>query len=226
MLRALLSPSEEPEQELNPPAVLEPQPQALDVQGDAPDPPSTKPTKELDFYDVLGVSTSSTTAEIVVAYRSRAREVADLPTMSPAYARIKAAYDTLSDEALRRKYDEAIKPDIYRVLGVSRAATLREIIVAYRKLARVSHPDKGGDLRTFDMIKEAYRILSDPDKRCEYDRNGFTDSDLEKPCVRVEETQEKGRCVMSTREIGMGEVVLSRERPFAAVLSSDESVLW
>ena len=36
------------------------------------------------------------------------------------------------------------------------------------------------------MIKEAYRVLSDPDKRCEYDRNGFTSEELEKPCVCIE----------------------------------------
>ena len=29
-------------------------------------------------------------------------------------------------------------------------------------------------------------MLSDPDKRCEYDRNGFTSAELEKPCVKVE----------------------------------------
>jgi hypothetical protein len=31
-----------------------------------------------------------------------------------------------------------------------------------------------------------FRILSDPDKRCEYDRNGFTSADFEKPCVKVQ----------------------------------------
>lgn len=53
------------------------------------------------------------------------------------------AYDTLSQTTLRRKYDESIKPDLYRVLGVPRTANLRQIIVAYRKLARSNHPDKG-----------------------------------------------------------------------------------
>ena len=51
----------------------------------------------------------------------------------------------------------ALAGSIVRVLGVARSANLREIIVAYRKLARANHPDKGGDMRAFDMIKEAYR---------------------------------------------------------------------
>jgi len=39
----------------------------------------------------------------------------------------------------------------------------------------------------------------------------------------LKEIDSKGRGVKATRDIGMGEVILSRERPFAAVLSSDES---
>ena len=104
------------------------------------------------------------------------------------------------------------------------------------------------------------RVLSEPEKRCEYDRNGFTSEEFEKPCVElkvgfldlfpqkvqllngraqraqisrwiasclsfvyVKELEGKGRGVVASRELGMGEVILSRERPFAAVLSSDES---
>ena len=44
---------------------------------------------EIDYYDLLGVSTGSTTAEIVSAYRRKAREVADLPTTDKLYVRIK-----------------------------------------------------------------------------------------------------------------------------------------
>jgi len=43
----------------------------------------------LDYYDLLGLSTSATTAEIVAAYRHRAREVADLSTSDPLYINIK-----------------------------------------------------------------------------------------------------------------------------------------
>jgi len=41
--------------------------------------------------------------------------------------------------------------------------------------------------------------------------------------ILTQEFLERGRGVISTRNIGMGEVILSRERPFAAVLSTDES---
>jgi curved DNA-binding protein len=67
------------------------------------------------------------------------------------------AYDVLSEETSRRKYDAVIKPDLYKVLHISRTATLREIIISFRKLARTHHPDKGGKQRRFDLIKEAYR---------------------------------------------------------------------
>lgn len=59
--------------------------------------------------------------------------------------------------------------DYYETLGVARSATADEIKKAYRKLASQHHPDKGGDTATFQKIEEAYRILSDPQKRAEYD---------------------------------------------------------
>ena len=59
--------------------------------------------------------------------------------------------------------------DHYAVLGVAKTATPDEIKKAYRKLASQHHPDKGGDTATFQKIQEAYAILSDPDKRAQYD---------------------------------------------------------
>lgn len=57
----------------------------------------------------------------------------------------------------------------YETLGVSKTATPDEIKRAYRKLASQHHPDKGGDTAKFQQIEEAYRILSDPQQREQYD---------------------------------------------------------
>ena len=59
--------------------------------------------------------------------------------------------------------------DYYQTLGVAKNATPDEIKKSYRKLASQHHPDKGGDTAMFQKVEEAYRILSDPQKRQEYD---------------------------------------------------------
>ncbi len=69
--------------------------------------------------------------------------------------------------------------DLYQTLGVSRTATAEEIKKAYRKLAMQYHPDKNpGDKRAEDKFKEitqAYDVLSDQEKRTNYDRFGQAD---------------------------------------------------
>src|SRR5271154_4713855 len=63
--------------------------------------------------------------------------------------------------------------DYYGILGVSKGANEDEIKKAYRKLAHQYHPDKtGGDEKKFKEINEAYQILSDKNKRAQYDRFG------------------------------------------------------
>lgn len=57
----------------------------------------------------------------------------------------------------------------YETLGIDKSASPEEIKKAYRKLASKHHPDKGGDTATFQKIEEAYRTLSDPTKKAEYD---------------------------------------------------------
>ena len=59
--------------------------------------------------------------------------------------------------------------DHYSTLGLAKTATPDEIKKAYRKLASKHHPDKGGDTATFQKVEEAYRILSDPQQRQQYD---------------------------------------------------------
>ncbi len=67
--------------------------------------------------------------------------------------------------------------DYYQALGVSRDATPDEIKKAYRKLAMKYHPDKAkGDKKQaeekFKQISEAYAVLSNPEKKKEYDEFG------------------------------------------------------
>jgi len=59
--------------------------------------------------------------------------------------------------------------DHYETLGVQRDAGEQDIKKAYRKLASKHHPDKGGDQEQFKRIQGAYEVLSDPDKRAQYD---------------------------------------------------------
>lgn len=61
---------------------------------------------------------------------------------------------------------------LYETLGISRSASLDEIKKAYRRSARDHHPDKGGDESKFKEISNAYEILSDEEKRNQYDQLG------------------------------------------------------
>jgi len=75
------------------------------------------------------------------------------------------------------------KRDYYEVLGVDKDASVDEIKIAYRKLARKYHPDVNktdpNAKDKFIEVQEAYEVLSDPDKRRNYDQYGFSGVDID-----------------------------------------------
>lgn len=62
--------------------------------------------------------------------------------------------------------------DPYKILGIKKDASKKDIKNAYRKLASEKHPDKGGNSDEFAEINDAYSILSDPIRKLNYDKYG------------------------------------------------------
>ena len=70
--------------------------------------------------------------------------------------------------------------DLYKILGVEKTASDKDIKSSYRKLAHEFHPDKNPNNKEaeekFKEINNAYSILSEPEKRKHYDAHGITDN--------------------------------------------------
>eukprot|EP00416_Gambierdiscus_australes_P029069 CAMPEP_0171082882 /NCGR_PEP_ID=MMETSP0766_2-20121228/17376_1 /TAXON_ID=439317 /ORGANISM="Gambierdiscus australes, Strain CAWD 149" /LENGTH=572 /DNA_ID=CAMNT_0011540281 /DNA_START=119 /DNA_END=1837 /DNA_ORIENTATION=+ len=67
---------------------------------------------------------------------------------------------------------EMVTSDLYKVLELEEGADLAQIKSKYRRLSVKNHPDKGGDVKAFNEIRDAYEILSDPDSKRYYDLGG------------------------------------------------------
>lgn len=64
--------------------------------------------------------------------------------------------------------------DYYQILGVDKSASADDIKRAYRKQALKYHPDRGGDQQKFKEVNEAYQVLSNPQKKSQFDQFGQT----------------------------------------------------
>ncbi|XP_052180319.1 uncharacterized protein LOC127793581 [Diospyros lotus] len=111
--------------------------------------------------------------------------------------------------------------DYYKILEVDYDATDEQIRLNYRKLALKWHPDKHkGDnavTEKFQQINEAYTVLSDPDKRLDYDLTGYFE--IDKYTLREYLTRFKGMILtcnglgMSHSSICSQQLMESTERP-------------
>jgi len=91
--------------------------------------------------------------------------------------------------------------DLYAVLGIPRIADAEEIRRAYRGLAKRFHPDSGtgeASAERFQMIEEAYRVLSSPQQRREYDH-------------RLKLQEQKARAVLSCQVLTSRETLPAME---------------
>ncbi|KAL0267988.1 UNVERIFIED_CONTAM: hypothetical protein PYX00_010093 [Menopon gallinae] len=77
---------------------------------------------------------------------------------------------------------QGLKPldDPYKILGVKKSATVQELRKAYKMLAKEWHPDKNDDpaaANKFVEITQAYELLTDPDRRKQFDNHGVINPD-------------------------------------------------
>ncbi|CAL5188152.1 unnamed protein product [Lathyrus oleraceus] len=110
------------------------------------------------------------------------RRVRSRPILITASATATAEARSTWTEQPRTSYlnlNKISSPSLYEILGIQAGASVQEIKSAYRRLARVCHPDvaaidrKNSSADDFMKIHAAYSTLSDPDKRANYDRSLF-----------------------------------------------------
>ncbi len=104
--------------------------------------------------------------------------------------------------------------NLYEILGVEKTASQEEIKKSYRNLSKIHHPDAGGNEETFKEINNAYSILSDEEKRRNYDTGGRQGARFTNPFAdmvnhfraNAHRQQSKGRTIQSTITLSLEEI--------------------
>ncbi|MDB5179261.1 MAG: molecular chaperone DnaJ [Patescibacteria group bacterium] len=93
--------------------------------------------------------------------------------------------------------------DYYRVLDLSPEANAAQIKTAFRRAAKLVHPDAGGSPAAMELVNEAYRTLSDPELRRQYDaaRNAPVQAspDGEAPVAHLAESEARRQLYRQVR---------------------------
>jgi len=120
---------------------------------------------------------------------------------------------------------------LYSLLGVTEKASGREIKQSYRRLAKVTHPDAGGDPEKFKQIAKAYAVLSNEDARTEYDRKmraermfnqgGFGGSSVDDAFDFFERQASKQEDFY-----GLGDLFRDIEKEFSGLVEKDENAVF
>ncbi|XP_024984055.1 chaperone protein dnaJ 11, chloroplastic-like [Cynara cardunculus var. scolymus] len=131
----------------------------------------------------MAISTSSSFVAVAVAspnFYSNSKPSSQSISTSVRFgrSRISAGYATAERSSTAtetiRSFRSASPSSLYDVLGIRIGADTSEVKAAYRRLARVLHPDVGsGDSSADEFMKvhSAYITLVDPEKRADYDRS-------------------------------------------------------
>jgi curved DNA-binding protein len=100
----------------------------------------------------------------------------------------------------------------YQILNIEKTSSTDEIKKAYRRLASIHHPDKGGSTVQFQLIEEAYRTLSDPVLKAKYDNSsnfsfqnsGFNIHDLHNIFNRTRNSIHRAQITLTLEEVYSG----------------------
>lgn len=75
--------------------------------------------------------------------------------------------------AMADEQDSMISADLYKILDVPEDADQSAVKSKFRRLSVQNHPDKGGDPKVFNDLREAYEVLGDSEKRRQYNLGGM-----------------------------------------------------